>query len=92
MPAKYRRNPVEFGQEVVAYHIGEPLGNAYRRVRADNSGDGWWGAHQSEPPSQPQAQSTPTATNADRSAIADRNGTPSRLPFGFWREPNPADS
>jgi hypothetical protein len=37
MPAKYRRNPVEFGQEVVAYNIGEPLGNAHRSVGADGS-------------------------------------------------------
>ena len=53
MTAKYRRNPVEFGQEVVAYNIGEPLGNAHRSVRADGSGFDWC-ALQSEVPSQPQ--------------------------------------
>jgi hypothetical protein len=69
MPAKYRRNPVQLGQDAVPHHIGEPPGNAYHRVQTHNSDDGWRGAHQPEPPSQPQAQSTPTATNADRSAI-----------------------
>lgn len=48
-------NPVEFGQEVAGYDIGEPLGKAYDSLRRDSSGVGWWGALQSELPSQPHA-------------------------------------
>ena len=45
--------PVEFGQVVAAYDIGEPLGNAYYMLRRDDAGVGWWGALQSELPHRP---------------------------------------
>lgn len=52
-------DPVEFGQVVAAYDIGEPLGNAYYMLRRDGAGVGWWGALLSELPNRPDTEGDP---------------------------------